>query len=227
MVDQQINQQGTGQEVEHDGGDHHVAATIGLQISRYRCPGNTENNAGHQHHGQHHPRRLAVRQPQRHQPGTQTTHDGLPLTTNVEQPAVKSNRHSQAREDEGRGVVQRVTQTTRRTKCAANQDSQYVNRVLTNQRHHGSGSQQRHQQVDNRQHTQFDPTRHRLVRTHAALPNMSMPNLDSVHWSIGNSPVTRPWFNTMTRSDSARISSSSLDTTSTAHPASRMARNCE
>jgi hypothetical protein len=53
-------------------------------------------------------------------------------------------------------------------------------------------------------------------------PIISMPRL--VH-SIGSSPATRPAFITITRSASARISSSSLDTTSTAPPASRMARS--
>ena len=45
VVDQQPDQQRAGQEVEHDGGDDHMAAAVGLQPGRHRRPGHAEERA--------------------------------------------------------------------------------------------------------------------------------------------------------------------------------------
>ena len=127
-----------------------MAATVGLQITRHHGPCHAKTGASQHHQRQHDPSRQKCREPQRNQARAQATQNGLPLATNVEQPAVKRHGNGQTGEHKRGCVVQRVTQATGRTKGTLHQSGNNLRRVLPDHRHHRTGSQQGHAQAHRR-----------------------------------------------------------------------------
>ena len=106
-VDQQIDHQRRGDEVEHDRGDDDVAAALGLQLGRDEGPGRAEErrrrrwragSASGQCGQGRGPGRRARRRGRRL---------GLALAADVEQAGVEGDRDGEAGEDEVGGVVER------------------------------------------------------------------------------------------------------------------------
>ncbi len=194
-------------------------------------------------------RRQVVAERQRRQRGADAAQHRLAFAADVEQPRMKCHRDRQAGEDEGRRVVQRVAQADAAAEGALDQQRQRLPRVLADEQHDEAGDEQRERKVEAagrqgrasaavgrtsspgtpRDALQCDRTgsgpalsrsrrpRPRRLAHHAAERGF-------VALRDRRSPTMRPPAITSTRSASARISSSSDDTTSTASPASRIAR---
>ena len=82
------------------------------------------------------------RQPQGCQARAQPAHDRLPFPANVEQAAMKRDRHSQPGEDKGGGVIKRIADAALGAKRAMHQHLDHFHRVLSHQGHNGGGGQQ-------------------------------------------------------------------------------------
>ena len=203
-----------------------MAAPVGLQIARHSRPDHAKQHAREQHQGQHGPAGQHRAQPQSHQGGAQPAQSGLTLATDIEQTGMKSHGDGQSGKDKAGGVIQRVTQAPSAAKSAVDQRGKHLRRVLPDQGHHAARGQQRDGQAHHRQQRHIGPARQSGRCTHTPAPAIKRPKRSCEHSAIAKLPVIRPWYITNTRSDSASISSSSLDTTSTAQPASRMARSC-
>mmetsp|Transcript_6590 Transcript_6590/g.27248 ORF Transcript_6590/g.27248 Transcript_6590/m.27248 type:complete len:448 (-) Transcript_6590:5333-6676(-) len=229
-VHQQIAVQPGGKEVEHDGRDDDVAAAPGLQIRRHGRPQHAEARGGQHQQRQHHDGRQLGTQPQRDQGHAHAAQRRLPLAADIEQAGMNGHGHGQTREDEGRRVVQRIAEAARAAKRAIQQHAQCLPGAVADEHDDPAGHKQRDGEVPQRQQADVDPLReldglaHATARSSCAA--ISKPRRRSSHSSMDSSPVMRPAFMTTTRSASARISSSSLLTSSTAQPASRRARSC-
>ena len=151
----------------------------------------------------------------------------LPLDADVEKPRVEADRHRKAGEDEARRVVKREANALEVAERAGDEDLHRLERVLADRQNDEAGNHEGGGDVDERDQREVGPCRQGLDRrTHAArslTPAMSRPRSWGLVSSALRSPVTRPPQSTMMRSESAKISSSSTDTSSTAFPASRRA----
>src|SRR5580765_5579512 len=106
-VDEEIGHQRRGDEIEHDRRDDDVAAAPGLEPGRYECPRGAEHGRGGNGHRDDERRRPAAG-PEAEEPHAEPAEVGLPLSPDVEERAVKRDRHREAREGEARRVVQGV-----------------------------------------------------------------------------------------------------------------------
>ena len=101
-------------------------------------------------------------------------------------------------------------------------------RILADEDHHQPGDEEGKKHVDRRDQDQVGPFGKRLAHALAlgSMPAISMPSSFSSVSSGVRSPVMRPSHITTMRSESARISSSSTETSSTALPWSRRRTIC-
>ena len=158
-VDQQVDQQRRGDEVEHDRRDHDVAATLGLQISRDQRPGRAQSRRADDREGQRQrPMRPGDRQAnQRH---AEPAERRLPLAANVKHARLEGDGHGEAGEDEVCGVVKRVAPAIGRADGAVDHDRHRLERVLADIEHDEAGNDEREKQVDRGDQGHIGPGRH-------------------------------------------------------------------
>ena len=146
LHDDEVHQAG-GDEVEHDGGDHNVAATLGLQIAGQEAPqraeqGRAEHGGRNQEPGG---QRLVEGQHGHRQAQAADIH--LAFGTDIEQAGLHRHGDRQARENEGAGVEQGVAQAFRIEDGAVDEDTQRFGRVFAQHINDQGGDQQGRQQV--------------------------------------------------------------------------------
>src|SRR6478736_3468038 len=131
-------------------------------------------------------------------------------------------------EDEGGGVVQREAEIFAAAEGAVDQVIGRFQRIFTDEQHDETGDEEGNSEVDQRDEAVFDPARklsiggaHSAASLRPSTPAISRPSSPSVA-SGSRSPTTRPANMTRIRSDRARISSSSTETSRTALPWSRI-----
>ena len=159
--------------------------------------------------------------------GAEASDIGLPLNSDVEQAGLEAERHREAGEDEARRVIEGEADPFEIPERAGDQDLHRFQRILANREHDQAGNDEGGGDVDQRNQRDVGPCGKWLERgTHAArslTPAIRRPRSWALVSSGNLSPVMRPPHSTMMRSDKAKISSSSTDTSSNALPASRWA----
>ena len=217
-VDQQVDQQRRGDEVEHDRGDHDMAAALGLQIGRDRRPGRPEQGRA-QGRGQQRDAPVRPGHRQADHGHAKPADRGLPLATDVEHPRVEGHRHRKPGEDEVGGIVERVAPARGRADGPAHHVAHGFPRAFPDVEHHQPRHDQREEQVDERDQDHIGPFRH--LAHHAApfvTPAINRPSSPSFVSPGRRSPMICPSNMTAIRSDSDRISSSSTETSRIALP---------
>src|SRR5271166_4900743 len=140
---------------------------------------------------------------------------------------MEADRDREAGEDEARRVIERKADALEVAERAGNQDLHGLKRILADRQHDEARDHEGGRDVDQRNERDVGPLGQRLEgRTHAARssrPAIRRPRSWALVSSGFLSPVMRPPQSTMMRSDRAKISSSSTDTSSSALPASRWA----
>jgi hypothetical protein len=154
-----IDHQRRRDEIEHDGGDHDVAAAIGLKISRDERPAGTERHRRHQaKRDKHDSRQIGIEQQHRER-RAEAGDIGLPFAADIEEAGVKGDRDRQPGEHEVGGVVERVADRDRVIDGAPRHDAHRVDGVDADDEHHQAGDQQGLDQVDDRHQADIDPAR--------------------------------------------------------------------
>ncbi|MNZ99675.1 hypothetical protein D3C78_1190110 [compost metagenome] len=156
-IHQQIDHQGRGDEVEHDGGDDDVAAAFCLQPGRNEGPGraekcSTDDGEGHRHIPGH----ITVER-KRHQCGTQPANIGLTFGADIEQAGMESDRNGEAGEDEARRVKQREADGVATTEGAFDEQAKCRQRIFTDGPDDEAGNQKGGDDVQQRQQAVADP----------------------------------------------------------------------
>src|SRR5690606_38608939 len=152
----------------------------------------------------------------------------LPFAADIEQATMKRHRHRQSGKDEGCGVVEGEGDPLHAPETAFDQYGGGAERVLTNQQHREPSTNKGRSRMAEKDQAIVHPGWQLGVRrAHAtvsfcSMPAMSRPSSASLA-SGPRSPTMRPSNITRILSESARISSSSTETSRTALPASRMA----
>ena len=193
-VHQQIDHQGGGDEVEHDGGDHHVRAALRLQVPRR--PGPQRPAQGAAQHRQR--RQQQERQPvqeQAHQADPEAAYVALPLAADVEQSAMQRHRDRQRGEDEVGGVIERVAPRLAKAEGAAHQAHQRLHRAFAQHQDHDPRNRERRQQVDQRQQRGAGPARQAgagIVGRHLRPPRLPRPRPSARPRSVPSLPRRPP-----------------------------------
>ena len=150
---------------------------------------------------------------------------GLALSADVEQTGMETDRDREPGKDEARRVEQRVADSFEIAERAEDEALDGLQRILANRQHDEARDNKSGGDVDERDERDIRPSGQRLQgRAHAArslTPAIKSPRSWALVSSGRRSPVMRPPQSTMMRSESAKISSSSTETRSTALPASR------
>ena len=157
-VDQEIGHQRRGDEVEHDGRDHDVAAAPGLQPARDERPDPAEQGRGEDRR-RHHEDPGQPAEIEGHQRDAQAAEIGLALAADVEQAAVERDGDGEPREDEARGVEQRVADRLLVAEGAEHQQAKRLERVFAEHDDDQPGYQEGRAEVQERQEAQIDPAR--------------------------------------------------------------------
>ena len=216
----QPDHQPGGQEVEHDRRDDDVAAAICLQPPRHHRPCRAEERRATDRRERDEPARQHRFEREAGKRYAEAAQRRLALRPDIEQPGLEGERSGKAGEDEVGGVIERVAERAGR-ESSLQQDPEDLQRVLADQRDHDCRRQQRKRQVDDREDADIEPARQggQAVAPSAA-PVIISPSCRGVAPSAATVPATRPPFITTIRSASARISSSSVDTSRIAEPRS-------
>src|SRR3984957_16682326 len=225
-VDEQVAHDCGGNVVEHDRRDDDVAVAIGLQVAGNGREGGAEQGcADDRRDGQRVARQEA--EMQRDQRRAEPSDIGLPLRADVEQAGMEADRNRKSGEDEARRVEQRVADPLEIAERAQNKALHRLERILADRQHDKAGDHESGGDIDKRNERDIRPSGQGFQgRAHAArslTPAIKSPRSWALVSSGRRSPVTRPPQSTMMRSESAKISSSSTETRSTALPASRCA----
>src|ERR1700722_16532016 len=225
-VDEQVAHDGGGDVVEHDRRDDDVAVAIGLQIAGNGRESRAEQcRADDCRDGE----RVAGQEPEmkRDKRRAEAPDIGLPLGADVEQTGMETDRDPEPGEDEARRVEQGVADSFKVAERAKDEALDGLKRILADRQHDKTGDYEGGGDVDERKERDVRPGGQGLERrAHAArslTPAIKRPRSCALVSSGRRSPVTRPPQSTMMRSESAKISSSSTETKSTALPASRWA----
>ncbi len=176
-VDQQVGHQRRGEEIEHDRGDHDVAAAPRLQPARDERPEAAEQRR----------RQDRERQDQRERQPAEVEADqrdaeaadvGLPLAADVEQAAVEGDRDRETREDEAGRVKQGVADRLAVAERAVDQELDRLERVLAEQQHEQARDEERRRQIEQWQEAKIDPGRQLpRARRHQRSASVSRPCL--------------------------------------------------
>jgi hypothetical protein len=118
-----------GDEIEHDGGDHHMAAALGLQIARHEGPGSTKQRPADDHQRENQGPMHAI-EGQPDEDDAQPPDIGLTFGPDIEQARVIGQRHGEAGEDEVGGVVERVAEARTVAEGPVEHDADGLQRVL-------------------------------------------------------------------------------------------------
>ena len=160
--DQQIAHQRGGDEVEHDCGDHHVAAAFGLQIGWDQCPASAKQAPGdHRENQSDGPMgHQDGRDEQTSQADAQAANHRLTLSANVEHRGLERDGHGKPGEDEVGGVIKRVAPAICRPKRAVDHGHQRLERVFPDGKNHQTRQNESDQQVQKRNKGDVSPFRH-------------------------------------------------------------------
>ncbi len=161
QVDQDIVQHRRGDEVEHDRGDHDMAAALGLQIGRDRRPGGPEQR---RQPGGPDQRQCPVR------PGDIKAHDRhaepaqhrLALAADVEHAGVKGDRDRQPGEHEVGGVIKCVAPAIGGPQRAGDHQLDRRDRVLADAEDHQRRQRGGQDQADQRDQDHIGPFGHSI-----------------------------------------------------------------
>jgi hypothetical protein len=169
-IDQHVGHQRGGDEVEHDRGDHDVAAALGLEIARHEGPEGSKCGARHHGKGGCDPPGHEAVERQADQRNAKARDIGLALAANVEQASVKSHRHSKAGKNKVGGVIEREAETFAVAECAEDHQFNGFQRVLADRDHHQTGDKERRCQVQQRNQPILDPAGKFTARQAHPLP---------------------------------------------------------
>ena len=156
-VDQQVDHQRGGDEVEHDGGDDDVRAALGLQIGRDERPQRAGYRRTDDRQRKDDPPGQRRVEGQRRQRDAEAADIGLAFAADVEQPAMEGDCHRKAGEDEVGRVIERVADAVAGTEGALHHQHRGAQRVLADEQHHQSRDHEGDQEIDQRDQAVIDP----------------------------------------------------------------------
>src|SRR5690606_23005572 len=221
-----VDHQRGGDEIEHDGGDHHMAAALGLEVARNEGPEAAKQRRRQQGSGSD-DQPMGILQGQGDDDDTKPGHIGLAIATDIEQATMRRNGDGKAGEDEIGGVIERIADVVAIAEGAGDDGPDGGDRVLADHQHDEARHQNGQQQVEQRQEGNISPARQGTERAHdtglsSTTPAIIRPSWPSVAVAGSASPTILPSNITRMRSARERISSSSTETSRIALPASRI-----
>ncbi len=195
----------------------------------------THRGEGAQRHREESGRAGGQREP--HQRRREAARRQLPLGANVEEPRAKPHCDRESRADQRRGLVEHLPESIRVAPGALEHQSVHRAGRLSDGEDEQIADDDRHEERDERREHSLDHAigqwprgrrrggrRFRGRIAHAVAPVMSGPSICSLASLRGTIATILPPYITATRSDSARISDSSAETSRIPVPASRAAR---
>ena len=223
-VDQQVAHDGGGDVVEHDRRDDDVAVAVGLQVAGNGGECGAEQG-GAEDRGEDESVAWQEAEMEGDERGAEARDVGLPFDADIEEAGVKADRDREPGENETRRVIEREADAFEIAERAGDEDLHRLERILADRQHDETGYDKGGGDVDQRDQRDVGPGRQRLERgAHAArslTPAIRRPRSWAFVSSGRLSPVIRPPQSTMMRSERAKISSSSTETSRMALPASR------
>mmetsp|Transcript_24005 Transcript_24005/g.44033 ORF Transcript_24005/g.44033 Transcript_24005/m.44033 type:complete len:246 (+) Transcript_24005:1932-2669(+) len=160
-VHQHVIQDGRGDKVEHDRGDHDVTAPFGLQICRDRRP-NCTKGGGPDRRTEHSQCPMRPRDKEAHKCHAKTAQHRLTLAANVEQARMKRHGDRQSREHEICRVIKRVAPTIGGPKRAGYHEFHSRHRILANGKNHECRQHCGQDQRDQRNEHNLGPFGHHV-----------------------------------------------------------------
>ena len=170
-VDEEMRHHRRGDEIEHDRGDHDVAAALGLQPRGHERPRGAAGR-GHDDGGENDQYGRPAAGAEAQQRHAEAADVCLALGSDVEEATVERDGDGEASEDEVGRVVEGVADRLGVAERAAHQQAQRSRRTLADQEHHHRGQQQREREVDGRQQHRNDPAEPRAFRGRRCHPGI-------------------------------------------------------
>ncbi len=130
VIDQEVYDQCSGNEVEHYCGDDHMAAPLGLQVAGDESPSRAEGGGGYDCQQNDGSRRESV-EVEAYQRNAEASHVGLTLRANVEQAGMIRHGKGKAGENEIGRVEQSIANALAIKKCALDNYRGGLERVLS------------------------------------------------------------------------------------------------